>query len=156
VRLLRQIAKPIAMDEWAFLDRLLEVADSSMTYRARYYTTLHPLAVLDVLLADETNPRSLVFQLEHLGELYEKLPLNLPADLETIRNASARLQSIDLTAIRYPSRDRLRGEASGEADGLTRLDVFLTELQLSLPSWSNHLSNQYFSLVRTQPITLVE
>ncbi len=30
-----------------------------MTYRQRYYTTLQPMAVLDVLMADETNPRSL-------------------------------------------------------------------------------------------------
>jgi uncharacterized alpha-E superfamily protein len=37
-----------------------------MTYRSRYYTTLQPLAVLDVLMADETNPRSLDFQLAHL------------------------------------------------------------------------------------------
>jgi hypothetical protein len=48
------------------LEYLLEVADSSMTYRSRYFTTLQPLAVLDVLMADETNPRSLNFQMSHL------------------------------------------------------------------------------------------
>ncbi len=53
-----------------------------MTYRARYYTTLQPLAVLDVLMADETNPRSLDFQLGHLVELYEKLPRHSVQDLE--------------------------------------------------------------------------
>ena len=54
----------------ALLECLLEVADSSMTYRTRYYTTLQPLAVLDVLMADETNPRSLDFQLTHIIELF--------------------------------------------------------------------------------------
>ena len=52
-----------------------------MTYRTRYYTTLQPLAVMDVLMADETNPRSLDFQLSHLADLYQKLPRHVPVDL---------------------------------------------------------------------------
>ena len=73
-RQLREITRPLASEDWAFLECLLEVADSSMTYRTRYYTTLQPLAVLDVLMADETNPRSLDFQIGHLADLYRKLP----------------------------------------------------------------------------------
>jgi uncharacterized alpha-E superfamily protein len=76
-RQLREITTPLAEQDWSFLECLLEVADSSMTYRTRYYTTLQPLAVLDVLMADETNPRSLDFQLSHLAELYEKLPRHI-------------------------------------------------------------------------------
>ena len=45
-----------------------------MTYRTRYYTTLQPVAVLDVLMTDETNPRSLVFQLNRLVDQYQRLP----------------------------------------------------------------------------------
>ena len=63
-RQLREITMPLGEQDWPLLECLLEVADSSMTYRTRYYTTLQPLAVLDVLMADETNPRSLDFQLE--------------------------------------------------------------------------------------------
>src|SRR5277367_5647001 len=58
-RQLREITTPLTDQDWLLLECLLEVADSSMTYRTRYYTTLQPLAVLDVLMADETNPRSL-------------------------------------------------------------------------------------------------
>src|SRR5262249_40274411 len=58
-RQLREISKPMSEEEWPFLEYLLETADSSMTYRSRYYTTLQPVAVLDVLMTDETNPRSL-------------------------------------------------------------------------------------------------
>jgi uncharacterized alpha-E superfamily protein len=46
----------------------------------RYYTTLQPLAVLDVLMADETNPRSLDFQLSHLA-ISIKSFLGMPGDL---------------------------------------------------------------------------
>ncbi len=42
---------------------LLELRDSVITYRARYLTTLQPAPVLDLVLADETNPRALGFQL---------------------------------------------------------------------------------------------
>jgi hypothetical protein len=50
----------------------------------------------------------------------------------------------------------MSGTSVGQTNGLLRLDKFLAELQLLLPSWSNDLSNRYFSLVRTQPITVVE
>ena len=52
-RELRIITRHLHIEDWAYLERLLEVADSSVTYRTRYYTTLQPLAVLDVLMADE-------------------------------------------------------------------------------------------------------
>ena len=45
-RELRVITLPLAEENWPFLELLLEVADSSVTYRSRYYTTLQPLAVL--------------------------------------------------------------------------------------------------------------
>jgi len=47
-RLLRQITHPLVEQEWPLLECLLEVGDSTMTYRTRYYTTLQPMAVLDV------------------------------------------------------------------------------------------------------------
>ncbi|HEY2843993.1 MAG TPA: circularly permuted type 2 ATP-grasp protein, partial [Bryobacteraceae bacterium] len=62
VRQLREMIAHLDEDNWPLLEYLLEVADSSMTYRSRYFTTLQPVAVLDVLMADETNPRSLNFQ----------------------------------------------------------------------------------------------
>ena len=41
----------------------LEMCDSALTYRARYLTAVQPVAVLDLLLADGGNPRSLAYQL---------------------------------------------------------------------------------------------
>ena len=101
-RQLREITTPLAEEDWSLFECLLEVADSSMTYRARYYTTLQPLAVLDVLMADETNPRSLDFQLSHLVDLYQKLPRHLPDDLQSMRDALAVLRGFDLRELKYP------------------------------------------------------
>jgi uncharacterized alpha-E superfamily protein len=149
-RQLREITTPLAEQDWSLLECLLEVADSSMTYRTRYYTTLQPLAVLDVLMADETNPRSLDFQLSHLADLYQKLPRHLPVDLHSMRAALALLRSFDLRKLKYP----LPGAAANVSDGLARLATFLRELEGLLPSWSNNLSSRYFSHARTLPITI--
>jgi uncharacterized circularly permuted ATP-grasp superfamily protein/uncharacterized alpha-E superfamily protein len=154
-RQLREITRPLAEQDWSFLERLLEVADSSMTYRTRYYTTLQPLAALDVLMADETNPRSLDFQLDHLAELYAKLPRHSPADLREIQNTLTSLRSIDLQSMRYPAPGRASG-GKGLAAGvsLAQLDTYLKDLAELLPSWSNHLSSRYFSHVRNLPVTM--
>lgn len=150
-RQLHEISVPLTEHDWSLLECLLEVADSSMTYRTRYYTTLQPLAVLDVLMADETNPRSLDFQLSHLADLYPKLPRHLPVDLQAMRAALTLLRTFDLRKIKYP----LPGaDAATGSDGLSRLAKFLEELEGLLPSWSNNLSSRYFSHARTLPITI--
>jgi uncharacterized alpha-E superfamily protein len=151
-RQLREITTPLAEHDWPLLECLLEVADSSMTYRTRYYTTLQPLAVLDVLMADDSNPRSLDFQLSHLVDLYQKLPRHLPEDSQAMRDALALLRNFDLRELKYP----LPGAATVEdgSNGLSRLEHFLRELERLLPSWSNNLSNRYFSHARTLPIAM--
>jgi uncharacterized alpha-E superfamily protein len=151
-RQLREITTPLAEQDWSLLECLLEVADSSMTYRTRYYTTLQPLAVLDVLMADETNPRSLDFQLSHLADLYQKLPRHHPDDLQAMRTALALLRSFDLRELEYP----LPGAATLAigSEGLSELERFLKDLERLLPSWSNNLSSRYFSHARTLPITI--
>jgi len=151
-RQLREITKPLAERDWLLLECLLEVGDSSMAYRSRYFTTLQPLAVLDVLMADETNPRSLHFQLAHLADLYERLPRHLPSELQAMRDALAMLRSFDLRKIKYP----LPGAThlTNGADGLAQLERFLKGLERLLPSWSSNLSNRYFSHARTLPVTM--
>ena len=93
------------------MECLLEVADSSMTYRTRYYTTLQPLAVLDVLMADETNPRSLDFQLSHLVDLYQKLPRHLPDDLQAMRDALASVAQFRSARVEVPVAGRRDNDA---------------------------------------------
>ncbi len=151
-RQLREISFPLSEHEWPLLECMLEVADSSMTYRSRYYTTLQPLAVLDVLMADGSNPRSLDFQLSHLVDLYQKLPRHLDEDLQAMRDVLARLRTFDLGKITYP----LPGASNGTArsSGLVQLQSFLSGLERLLPSWSDNLSSRYFSHARTLPISI--
>ncbi len=54
------------------LDWLLELCDSSGTYRSRYMVAPEWLPVLDLLLRDDTNPRSIAFQVKGLSEYVAK------------------------------------------------------------------------------------
>ena len=55
IRLLQSTLVTTWAPEGPLLEALLEVAESSMTYRRRYRSALQTAPVLDLLLADETN-----------------------------------------------------------------------------------------------------
>jgi uncharacterized circularly permuted ATP-grasp superfamily protein/uncharacterized alpha-E superfamily protein len=59
------------------LEAVLEIADSSLTYRRRYMTHLETHAVADLLLADETNPRSVAFQFAVIDQHLAALPRDM-------------------------------------------------------------------------------
>lgn len=148
-RALGEITRPLPPEDWAYMQWLLEVADSSMTYRQRYYTTLQPLPVLDVLLMDESNPRSLHFQLDHIVDLYAKLPRGEPGDLHSMGQALEALNGIDLGTVQFPGDGAVARNSS--LAQLNRSLIGLTEL---LYSWSNNLSSHYFSHARTLPSSM--
>ena len=130
--------------EISALEALLEIADSSMTYRRRYLSTLQTPPVLDLLLADETNPRSLAYQLVALAESIDRLPRdpNLPA-----RSAEQRLVLANLTALRLADLETLaRPDESGRRN---RLGDLLTRLEADLPVLSEAIAASYFSHLQT-------
>jgi uncharacterized circularly permuted ATP-grasp superfamily protein/uncharacterized alpha-E superfamily protein len=55
------------------LDWLLELGDSAITYRSRYMARPEWLPVLDLLVRDASNPRSIVFQLKGLNDFLQRL-----------------------------------------------------------------------------------
>jgi uncharacterized alpha-E superfamily protein len=64
----------VAIDEGRShdLEWLLELADSSVTYRSRYLAAPEWLPVLDMIVRDDANPRSLAFQAKGLAEFIAK------------------------------------------------------------------------------------
>ena len=50
---------------------VLELCDSAITYRGRYFSLVQPAPVLDLVLADTGNPRALAFQFEAAATLLE-------------------------------------------------------------------------------------
>jgi uncharacterized alpha-E superfamily protein len=71
-RTARRLADPQASE--GALDTLLKVTDSRITYRARYLMGTLRLPVLDLVLLDDGNPRSVAFQLVRLADHLSHLP----------------------------------------------------------------------------------
>ena len=122
----------------AGLRLLLELCDSSITYRTRYLTVVQPAPVLDLVLADTGNPRGLCFQLDairnHLQDLSGWADASLPATAaDLLDEASALVQRV------AASRDQ-----SAEA---ALLPTPLRNLETQLAELSNQLKRRYFTLL---------
>jgi uncharacterized alpha-E superfamily protein len=68
-----QVATPTALAESERLRIALEISSSVMTYRSRYLNTYHLAPLLDLLLLDDSNPRSVAFQLAAAERSLEEL-----------------------------------------------------------------------------------
>ncbi len=135
----------------AVLDALLEAADSTMTYRFRYRDTPRPEAVIDLLLLDETNPRSVAFQLARLQEHLDALPASTPA---APRPEHQRLCMGMLTAVRLADAHQLStivegritpGRATPSRARRPALARLLNELADHLPALSDALTRRYLT-----------
>jgi uncharacterized circularly permuted ATP-grasp superfamily protein/uncharacterized alpha-E superfamily protein len=73
-RFVRQLAFSDAIAET--LDALLELGDSQITYRIRYIMVPACAPVIDLLVLDPNNPRSVAFQMEQIGGHLARLPSN--------------------------------------------------------------------------------
>ena len=58
----------------SLLEAVLEVVDSSITFRSRYNLLPTVPAVFDLVLLDDKNPRSVLFQIKQLVKHFEQLP----------------------------------------------------------------------------------
>lgn len=120
------------------LDAALEFGDCVLTYRSRYLTTLQLSPVLDLLVTDETNPRSLAFQLARIVEHLEQFPRNTSTAL---RSAEQRLGMAALHAVRMLSAEDLVGmHTTNERRSLDRL---LTRIAAMLPKLADAVSHKY-------------
>jgi len=152
VRQLRELTFGLDEKSWPLLEYVNQVADSSMTYRSRYFTTLQPLPVLDVLMADESNPRSLNFQMTHLADLHSRLPRYSAPDQEAIRQAVGLLRGLDLERLQFPLPG---GEwPAQDRAGQLQIDRVLGSVQELLPGWAANISLTYFDHVHTYPISI--
>jgi uncharacterized alpha-E superfamily protein len=122
------------------LEVLLEIADSSITYRSRYLTSMQPELVLDLLLLDEANPRSAAYQLAQLHDHIDRLP----ASRSPIHRATeARIARSLLTAVQLAEAGECVGaNPEGRRENL---EILLNRLASELRLLSETLTRQYFS-----------
>lgn len=144
VRLLRALLVPVVPEDGPTLEALLEIADSVITYRTRYPGVLEVAPVLDLLLTDETNPRSVAFQLTALRDHIEKLP---HSDSSPMRPEEARIVLRVLSLVELADVHALSSLDAGAAR--PELDALLAELELAGPDFAESLTRSY--LTHAQP-----
>ncbi|MEO5924357.1 MAG: circularly permuted type 2 ATP-grasp protein [Bryobacteraceae bacterium] len=122
------------------MQTLLYIADSSITYRTRYFTTLNPEYVLDLLWKDKANPRSLGFQLQAITYHLDHLPgysgsaeIPLPQMLADKALASV----LDVSLADLSERDR--------EGNMPELERIAGQLKGTLYDINDALSGMYFS-----------
>ena len=139
ILLLRTALGERAAREGPMLEALLEVAASSTTYRRRYLATLQVRPVVDLLLCDETNPRSAVFQLETLAAHMGALP---GRGAHAPRGPEQKLLLSALTDLKVADVTEL---CDLERRERPRLLALLDRVGAHLPALSNSLSAAYFN-----------
>jgi uncharacterized circularly permuted ATP-grasp superfamily protein/uncharacterized alpha-E superfamily protein len=85
-------------DNPSVLETVLEIADSTLTYRSRYNLLPNIAAVYDLALLDDSNPRSLFFQITQLAQHFDRLPRERESDTpqkRILRACSSRLRALD-------------------------------------------------------------
>lgn len=131
-----EAAPPDARAE--IMEAVLETTDSLMTHRARYPGPIHLPTMLDLVVTDGTNPRSIAFQLRRIEDLLDDLSPpsqgdEIPADLRWVRELSKRLADTDLIRIAYPKGLDRPGVEMDDA-GFKERQLILVDLMSGLNS----------------------
>lgn len=138
--LMRHVLAAATADSAPFLQTLLQIADSSITYRTRYMNELRPALVLDLLLADESNPRSVGFQVATLSEHVQKLP---ERDFQNRHPLEQRIALKALTSVRLARMDDL--VVPNEHGRRPGLESLLDTIQYDLLDLSDALTAKYLT-----------
>jgi len=125
-------------------EALLAIAQSLRTYRRRYRSQVQWPAVLDLLVLDESSPRSLAYQLVRIEALIGELTAGAA---EPQRSAAERLALEGLTLVRlFDVRALSRGGSTAEAmaaDAST-LEAFLDRMTALLGALAEEIQRRWF------------
>ena len=130
------------------LQVLLQIADSSITYRTRYPTVVQAESVLEVLMTDESNPRAVAFQLVTLLQEVERLQEIAPGKKGKERElASKALASVRKARVVDLAQRNLEGRFGA-------LDEVIGDLRWTLYEISDVLTANYLSHLTASRVTV--
>lgn len=137
VSMVKNFFIPMPQTHRAALETILEIADSLMTYRSRYLANIQFAPVLDLIITDETNPRSLAFQLTRLVHNVDSLPRlqNTPGFTPPQREAMSMLHAVRMCDIRQTAESHMLGQKS--------LQALLDEIEAGIPRLFEAISHRY-------------
>ena len=121
------------------LQAMLEILDSVMTYRSRYGSRFQLGPVLDLMICDETNPRSIAYQVVECESHVEFLGASVQNETGAAdHGVSATLLSIVREA------DIVRLARDYEAGVRAPLNRLLDQIGAAMPDLSDVISHRYF------------
>ncbi|MDR5876087.1 circularly permuted type 2 ATP-grasp protein [Vreelandella gomseomensis] len=126
----------------ALWEVVLATTDNFTAYRRRYRSELHPAAILDLLLFDETNPRSVGYMLKRLERQIDRLP----GSSSPYRNAERRLMIQANAALHLADIGRL-SHLTETPEAQVALGQLLDALIAPLSALSDAISHSHFSHV---------
>jgi uncharacterized circularly permuted ATP-grasp superfamily protein/uncharacterized alpha-E superfamily protein len=118
---------------------VLELCDSAITYRSRYLNVVQAAPVLDLVLADQGNPRGLAFQFVAMHALLDELGgEDGPRELSSLAaGLLVEAETLVDAVLRAPD------QTVAAADLPPRLD----ELATHISNLSNQITRRYFALL---------
>jgi uncharacterized alpha-E superfamily protein len=127
VRLLAGVLARRLPEPQPVIESLLEIGDSSMTYRSRYMTSIQMPPALDLLLTDESNPRAVAFQVNALSQHVKELPRDegrpqVSAEQRIVQAVQTELVCTDVEAL-CSELDPKTGEPKKLGELLVRLET---------------------------------
>ena len=137
---LLSIAPEDEMTHLRLLQAVLEIGDGLMTYHRRYGGRLQIVPIIDLLLSDESNPRSVAYQVAKLRKATKHLPGNdlseatfSPLDRELMRTlAELRLANIEqLAETTNNKRENLIKLLETQINSIERISAIISRLYLS-------------------------
>jgi uncharacterized circularly permuted ATP-grasp superfamily protein/uncharacterized alpha-E superfamily protein len=135
-RLTRAFAQPGGVE--GGLDVLLELADSQISYRQRYVMIAALAPVIDLVMLDPNNPRSVVFQLDriesHLGALPRRGSGGRLSPVQQIAaGVATRLRTAEAAAIDEALMVEVEQALMKLSDAISA--AYLTNTERSDPEW---------------------
>lgn len=122
----------------SWLRAWLTLLDSRTAYRTRYMTVPAPAPCMDLLVLDERNPRSLVYQLMRIEEALNRLPNPGPR-----RSRELRLAMRVLMDVRLADPETLAEE--DEEGRRPELSALIAEVRAALAELSDELARSFFA-----------
>ena len=148
-KLIRHLASRGTPETTGALNLLLELADASITYRTRYKAEAKLAAVLDLLLADDTNPRSIIFQLLTVESHINALPRE---EASASINPAQRITTRGCTDIRLADMMEL-AQFTTKTGVRVNLERLLKQLDQHVHQLSDVVAHTFFSHSLAQRIS---
>jgi uncharacterized circularly permuted ATP-grasp superfamily protein/uncharacterized alpha-E superfamily protein len=121
------------------LEAILEVVDNSITFRSRYNLLATVPAVFDLVLLDDKNPRSVLFQINQLAKHFR----HLPQERESAPGSGSKI--IQECAARLNRMDARELATRPEAWPKSNLAHAIQQTLRDLPRLSDAISASYFA-----------